>query len=181
MGNSLRDQLLKAGLVDKQKLKQVEREKHKQARQRRSGGAAANAGKQQADRALAEKAARDRELNRQRAAQAERKAIEAQIRQLIEANRLPKNDGDIAYNFLDGTKVRRLYVTAATHQQLVHGKLAIAKLNGRYDIVPKDVADKIRQRDAAYVVERQGQGQEPQPPDANDPYADYQVPDDLMW
>ncbi|MFA7097728.1 MAG: DUF2058 family protein [Gammaproteobacteria bacterium] len=57
----------------------------------------------------------------------------------------------------------------------------MAKLNGRYDIVPKDVADKIRQRDAAYVVERQGQGQEPQPPDANDPYADYQVPDDLMW
>lgn len=179
MGNSLRDQLLKAGLVDEQKLKQIEREKHKQARQRRSGGAAANAGKRQADRVLAAKAARDRELNRQRAAQAERKAVEAQVRQLIETHRLPKNDGDIVYNFLDGTKVRRLYVTAATHQQLVHGKLAVTKLNGRYDIVPKEVADKIRQRDAAYVVKRPQQ--EPQPPDENDPYADYQVPDDLMW
>lgn len=179
MGNSLQDQLLKAGLIDKQKVKQAKQERHKEAKQQRSSGAAADPGKQQAEQALAEKAARDRELNRQRKAGSERKALEAQVRQLIEANRLPKNDGDIAYNFADGTRIRRLYITAATQQQLGSGQLAVVKLNGQYDIVPAAVAEKIRQRDAACVVV----GHEPpaQRRDEDDPYAEYPIPDDLMW
>lgn len=179
MGNSLRDQLLKAGLVDKQKVKQAKHEKHKEAKQQRSGGVAADPGKQRAEQALNEKTARDRELNRQRKAESERKALEAQIRQLIEANRLPKNDGDIAYNFTDGTKIRRLYITAATRQQLGSGQLAIVKLNGQYDIVPAAVAEKIRQRDAACVVA--GHAPQAQRPEEADPYANYPVPDDLLW
>lgn len=179
MGNSLRDQLLKAGLVDTQKAKQAKHDKHKQAKQQARSGAAPDAGKQQTAQALAEKAERDRELNRQRAEKAERKALEAQIRQLIEANRLPKNDGDIAYHFTDGAKVRHLYVTAATQQQLVNGQLAVVKLHGRYDIVPAAIADKIRERDAARVVT--GDALQAQRPDEDDPYAEYQVPDDLMW
>lgn len=177
MGNSLRDQLLKAGLIDKQKIKQAKHEKHKQAKRQRGG--AAEPDKQQAGQALADKVARDRELNRQRKEETERKALEAQIRQLIETNRLPKNDGDIAYNFADGTKIRRLYVTAATQQQLGSGRLAIVKLNERYDIVPMTVAEKIRQRDAACVVT--GHAPRVQQREEDDPYAEYQVPDDLMW
>lgn len=179
MGNSLQEQLLKAGLVDKQKVKQAKLDRHKEAKQQRSSGAVADPGKQQAEQALTEKVARDRELNRQRKAESERKALEAQIRQLIEANHLPKNDGDIAYNFADGTRIRRLYITAATRQQLGCGQLAIVKLDGQYDIVPTVIAEKIRQRDAACVVA--GHAPQAQRREEDDPYANYPVPDDLMW
>ena len=83
---SLQEQLLKAGIVDKKKAKQVEQEKRKKAKQANKGQPQINETKEQAKKALAEKSERDREINRQREAAAEVKAIAAQIKQLIEVN-----------------------------------------------------------------------------------------------
>lgn len=184
MGNSLQDQLLKLGLVDDKRVKQTKQEKHKEVKQQRSRKAdGVDPGKLQAQREQAEKAERDRQLNLQRKAEADRRALLAQIKQMIETNRLPKRDGDIAYNFVDGTKVKRLYVTETVQQQLGNGQAAIVKLHGQYDIVPFDIAEKIAQRDSACVIWRGGadQQQPPPPPKDDDPYAEFQVPDDLIW
>jgi uncharacterized protein YaiL (DUF2058 family) len=44
--------------------------------------------------------------------------------------------------------------------------------------VPKVIADKIAERDPSLVVRVTKTRSEP---DADDPYAAFQVPDDLMW
>jgi hypothetical protein len=53
------------------------------------------------------------------------------------------------------------------------------RLDDSYELVPMVVADKIRQRDESYVIV----SQQPQASvdEADDPYADYKIPDDLMW
>lgn len=126
----------------------------------------------------AEKAARDRELNRQKQEAAARKAAIAQIKQLIETHRLPKGDGDAAFNFVDNGKVKRLYVNAVVQRQLAAGSAQIVRLHGQYDIVPAAVAEKIRLRDPGCVIAREAPQSEA---GEADPYAKYQVPDDLMW
>ena len=174
MAGSLKDQLLKAGLVS---AKQVKQSQHQQRKTKGQPNAAQSGTEQQ--RAQQEKVQRDRELNQRRQQDAERKAVAAQIRQLIETNRVEKIEGETPYNFVDGTKVKRIYVTPEIHTQLVRGTLHIAKLGGRPHLVNVETADKIRQRDPSRViapVENQ-----PAAADENDPYAAYQVPDDLMW
>ena len=64
---------------------------------------------------------------------------------------------------------------------LVSGALAIVSLDGRHDIVPGKVADKIAERDAAAVVLRNCKGEAATDEGVEDEYAGYEVPDDLMW
>ena len=50
--------------------------------------------------------------------------------------------------------------------------------NDVFELVPKVVATKITERDAARVVVNE---QADSNPKEDDPYADYEIPDDLMW
>ncbi len=180
MGNSLFEQLRKSGLVDDKKVKQVKKEKYKQTKQQKGKKAKPlTESKRLAQQAQAEQVTRDRELNRQRKLAAEQVAQAAQIKQLIEMNRIDDSQGEIAFNFTDGNKVQRLYVTDKLHTQLVRGRLAVVKLGDGYELVPAGVAEKIKLRDPSCVlvcnvVDSDGT-------DEDDPYAEFQVPDDLMW
>ncbi len=61
------------------------------------------------------------------------------------------------------------------------GHLGVSALfahHGQYDVVPADVAEKVRARDASCVVRRDVS--EPETTE-DDSYADYRVPDDLRW
>ena len=181
MANSLHEQLLKAGLVDAKKLKQTQDAKRKQEKmQRKSKEVQVDEAKLAAQQAMAEKAERDRELNRQQKEKAERKAIAAQIEQLIQMNRVSRGDGEVAYNFVDQGKVKRLHVTPALQEKLSEGLLAIVKLKEQYELVPSRVAQKIRERDEACVIVCNDRTQADQA-EVDDPYADYKIPDDLMW
>ncbi len=179
MSLSLRDQLLKAGLVSEKQAKQAGKQKQKQQRLEKKGQVEVDdAQKQAALQAMAEKAARDQELNRQQQEKAEQKARSAQIKQLVETTRLPKLTTDDYYNFVDEKKVKRLSVNALMRDKLSRGSLAIVRHGGGYEVVPRDVAVKIQERDPRRVVLLNTQTEQP---DADDPYAAYQVPDDLMW
>ncbi|MDQ2695375.1 MAG: DUF2058 domain-containing protein [Pseudomonadota bacterium] len=180
MTNSLRDQLLKQGLIDQKQLRQANSARHQERKRGQQGkDASADDAKARARQAQAEKAERDRALNRQHQEQARRKAIAAEIAQLIQTNRLPRGDGGSAFNFVDGKKVRRLYVSDEVRGRLGSGQLAIVALDGRYEVVPAAAAEKIRQRDPGCVLVL---NQRPAADAAGpDPYAGYQVPDDLMW
>ncbi|MEJ2686755.1 MAG: DUF2058 domain-containing protein [Gammaproteobacteria bacterium] len=181
MGNSLQDQLVKAGLADARQARKAKSGKSpKRGKKKDRGEPALSDSAQSARQAMAEKANRDRELNRRRKQAQERKATMAQIRQLIEQNRIPRDDAEDGYHFTDGAKIRKLFVTPAIREQLSQGRLDIVRLDGRYDVVPSAVAEKIRLRDAGCVVARPVD--EPgSAPSQDDPYADYPVPDDLMW
>ncbi len=174
MGSSLQEQLLKAGLVSEQKARQTRTEKRKQGRQ---PGGGADANRAAAQKAQAEKAERDRELNRKREEAARRKALTAEVVEIIRSHRVARDTGDTAYHFIDGKMVRRIYVTAEQQRQLVAGQLAVARLGQRYELLPLEAADKVRARDEGFLVP-------PTPPSASEEdeaYAQYRVPDDLMW
>jgi hypothetical protein len=132
-----------------------------------------------AQKAQAEKIERDRELNQLRQQQDEKKQLVAQIKQIIELNRLPRDAEGLAYNFTDDSKVKRLYVSEAMRDQIAEGRLAIVKLGTNYEVVPADAARKIQQRDAASVIVFNKQIKAADVVD--DAYAEYQVPDDLIW
>ena len=176
---SLQDQLLKAGLIDNKKANKIKKTKHKQTRQQQKNKIeTTDEAKLAVQQAQAEKVARDRQLNQQRKAEAERKAIAAQIRQLVEMNRQPRDEGDINYSFTDGTLVKRIAVTATQLKQLGNGRLCIIKLDEQYELIPTLVAEKIQLRDQSTQILS---NQTTETPDEDDPYADFQVPDDLMW
>ena len=179
MGNSLQDQLLKAGLVSSQKSREVRTDKRKGARQQRHGGAVeTDAVKADTQRALAEKAERDRALNRQRQDEARRRGLAAEIEQLIQAHRIPRDGGDLPYHFADGAVLKKILVTQPVQHRLAVGSAAIVRLGASFELIPSEIAEKIRQRDPRSVVL---QNIPTKDPDEDDAYAEHPIPDDLMW
>lgn len=180
MPDSMQDQLRKIGLINDKKLRKAQRVKHAAEMERKAHGASADDPAVAAQKARAEKAARDRALNEERDRQANQKALKAQIRQLIELNRQPRDGGELAFNFKDGRVVKKLLVTKRHQDHLVNGRLAIVKLDDKYELVPTAVAQKIRLRDPNTVIVC-NEGEERAQQEADDPYADYKIPDDLDW
>lgn len=182
MAGSLQDQLLKAGLADAKKARQVQKDKRKQAKVARNSGVEfVDENKEAARQARADKARHDRELNRALQEEAQRKAINAQIKQLINASKLARGTGDIGYNFTDGKKVKKAYVSALQQRQLSAGLLAIAKQGDQYEVVPRVVADKIAERDESRVIICSEAESVNLTEEEKDWYKDYEIPDDLMW
>jgi uncharacterized protein YaiL (DUF2058 family) len=178
MANSFGDQLVKAGLVKRDQLNKAKKSKHKQRKQESKKVAAVNETAVAARQVAAEKAAHDSELNRQNKDQAEHKAIQAQIRQLIELNRLAKDDGDVGYHFQDGAAIKKFFVTEEVHNKLQRGVLTIVRHDAGYEVIPSVVAEKIKLRDAGCIINSASVQLEA---GEDDSYADYKVPDDLMW
>jgi uncharacterized protein len=179
---SLQDQLLKAGLIDTKKVKQAKKEKRKDTNvARRASEPIVDEVKQQVELDRAEKLERDRELNRKRVLELEQKAIAAQIKQLIENHRQPKDAGHDAvdYNFTHGKLIKKIRVSPLVREQIARGLLAVVKLGEGYELVPRIVSDKIAQRDAKAVVVLNTKIVAKEAED--DPYKDYVIPDDLMW
>jgi uncharacterized protein YaiL (DUF2058 family) len=179
MGNPLQDQLLKAGLVTKKQVQKSNQEKARKRKQQPKNKQAVDQNKIKAQQAAEEKAKRDRELNRKKEEQARQKAISIEINQLITDNCIERDEScEIAYNFEHNKKVRRIYVDEEMKQKIISGKLCIARIEGRYELVPTDIAEKIRQRNGKRLVTF---SDDQQIKDKDDPYAGYEVPDDLMW
>jgi uncharacterized protein YaiL (DUF2058 family) len=172
---SLREQLLAAGLGTKKQAKQAEREHHQQRKERLPQPSPQQRAAQEA---AAAKAVRDAELNRKHREKAERKAKAAEIRQLIEQNRLPRIESEEYFNFIDGRKIHRIHVNPEVRARIHNGELAVVRYLSFHALVPAAIADKIRERDEHAVVKLD---LESKPVDEADPYKDYQVPDDLMW
>ena len=176
---SLAEQFLKAGLVNKNKVKVASQDKNQQKKvERRTGTQTVDEVRLAALETQRKQAERARELNAQRDAAATQKAIVAQITQMVQQNRQSKGAGDIAYNFTRDNKIERLYVSAAVQAHLMAGRLVIVCQGGVTELVPRVIADKIAERDASLVVRVNKTSAEV---DADDPYADFKIPDDLMW
>jgi len=176
---SLQDQLLKAGLSNEHKAKQLRTEKRKQSKQQRKNKVeVVDETKKIVEEKKAQQLEKDRLLNQQRNAEAETKQIANQIVQLIELNKLPKDEDGIAYNFNDKNIVKVIYISEEIRNKVVAGQLAIVKSKSAYEVVNPAVAEKIKQRDeGVIVVQFDNTTDEPE----DDGYQGYEIPDDLMW
>jgi len=176
MGNSLQEQLLKAGLVTSHKARERRTEKRKGARG--AEAARADAQREAARKQQEEKAERDRALDRERTEAARRRAIAAEVRQLIEAHRVPRERGDFPYHFTDGDRVKTLNLTEGLRSRIIAGKLFVVRYKGSHELVPPEVAEKIRERNPTIVIDTPPN----QESDGEDPYySQFQVPHDLVW
>ncbi|KGB01212.1 MULTISPECIES: DUF2058 domain-containing protein [Leclercia] len=175
---TLQEQMLKAGLVTSKKMAKVQRTAKKSRVQAREAREAVEENKKAQQE-------RDKQLSEQQKQAVLSKEFKAQVKQLIEMNRIPLSKGNITFNFTDNNVIKKLEVDKTTQAQLINGRLAIARLavdnkpEGEYAIIPASVAEKIAQRDAGSIVLHSALSQEEQ--DQDDPYADFKIPDDLMW
>jgi uncharacterized protein len=178
MSMSLRDQLIQAGLVSEKQAKLARQQEPRPPQQSRRKPPRIPEHQLAAQRAQAQKAERDQELNRKLKAKAERAAQRAQVRQLVEQNRIAAIESDDYYNFIDGTRIKRIAVNAPVRAQLNRGELRIVRCDNRYALVPPAAAERIAERDASALIAvleaKPAAGDEAA-------YGAYVVPDDLMW
>ena len=186
MSKSLRDQLMGAGLATKQQALKAKTSNKKKKKQAAKTGEMTEQEKRriELEKQKAEQAERDRELNRKLEEERQQKAIQAQVRQLIEMNTISRDRGEVGYNFVVDGKVKKIYVTDEQQDRLSRSLYAIGILiNGaeeEFRVIPATVAAKIQERiPEAVVVQEEKVGELTE--EEKDWYADFEIPDDLMW
>lgn len=198
MSSSLRDQLVKAGLATSSQAKKAERrnnaEKIAQTRtpKKKKEG---DSDVQQPPSTLAKsrklnsaKALRDKTLAKQRNDKSAQKALRAEIRQMVVQHDKRTNVADanaVAYNFVHGKKIKRIYVSREEQAQLSRGDLVVVNNDGVYHFVLPEIAKKIESRDPKRIIvahDTKESSKSDQPLSADDEYyAKFEVPDDLDW
>ena len=183
MGNPFQDQLLKAGVVTKQQVKKAQSSSNKKKKEQRSKkNNVVDENKLKAQQLAKEKAEHDKALNLRKEEQAKQKATSIEIDQLILSNLIKRNEEcEIVYNFEHRKKVNRIYINEDMKQRIINGQLGIARIEGRYELIPKLIAERIKERNEKRVILFEQTEQEQQAIDEDDPYAEFKVPDDLMW
>jgi uncharacterized protein YaiL (DUF2058 family) len=181
---SLQDQLLKAGLTTKQKTRQANADKRKKNKQQRSGVQHDATLQEQVKKDLAkakvDKLTKDNALNEELNQQLAQKEKMLRIQQILTHQQIKNTLGDNIYNYTFGSKVKKLSLDAITHKALVNGRLSLCGLNDVTYLVTSETAEKLAELDANVVLVQNDKVIDEQA-DENDPYADYQIPDDLMW
>ena len=187
MSKSLRDQLMKAGLATKQQALKAKSTSKKKKKQAVKSGEMTEQEKRriELEQERAAQAERDRTLNKQLEDERQQKAIEAQVKQLIETNSISREGGEVGYNFVVDNKVKKLYVTDEMQNRLSRGLLAIGILQAAdgadvFHVIPAPVAAKINERIPEAVVIHDTKEQE-LTSEEEDWYKDFDIPDDLMW
>ncbi|MFI4959815.1 MAG: DUF2058 domain-containing protein [Lysobacterales bacterium] len=203
MADSLRDQLLKSGIVKQVHSTQAPANRVRPSRARedtrpvspQSGKPAGKGGKPHASspasrpprqgqqdidlakayaiRAQTEATERKR-IEQEAAEQARlRRERKLKIQQLLDGKALNKAEADQPRNFEYGGKIRRVHVDAVQLAALNAGELGVVQQGGRYLLVSREMAEQVRAIDAHLVALLIE-------PDAGG-MGDDGVPDDLMW
>jgi uncharacterized protein YaiL (DUF2058 family) len=76
--------------------------------------------------------------------------------------------------------IKKIYVDAMQQSALSRGTLVIVGLDELYFVVPANVATRIEERAPNTLIIRAESAAEAVA-DEEDPYADFVIPDDLMW
>jgi uncharacterized protein len=198
MVESLQDQMLKLGLVTEDQLRDA-REKPKHVRKgpnnkgskgkgpHNKGPGAKRKGKPRPDPARAQE---QRAKPKPKPAPArngdtldpEERALRKRVHTMIADATIAREEAEVPYHFVKGSRVKRLYVTQEQRDQLAAAQLAVAAMKGRHYLIPMAVAKEVKALIPPYFI-AMGNSQDPVDADTevDDEYADYQVPDDLMW
>jgi uncharacterized protein YaiL (DUF2058 family) len=175
--NALQAQLLKAGLVDNKKAKKLSKQAVHEQRTGQSDEAELKAKIAQTQQ---EKLAKDQALDLEKKRLLQGKELKAAIVQMINQHKIKEIDGEVAYQFIDDNKVKKIYLNQQIYNALVSGSLIIAKEAESYAVLPKALAERINDKMEGFIIVNNSEQNE-QTTDEDDPYAAYVIPDDLMW
>lgn len=202
MSDSLQQQLIQAGLVSQERAEELAKPKPKRAPRKRAGGKGEKGGKggkpkagtQAQDGKRAQRGKRPAKGGRSNkpapaeldaAAEAElaaKRELKAKIKTLIEENSVTEFAGELTFSYVVGERIRQLFVTQEYLDKITAGALAITRLNRQTHLVSPEVAAQLLELNPQWLVVINDPNQEQPTVDAaEDPYADYQVPDDLHW
>jgi len=184
MSESLRDQLLKSGLV-----KQIREERRgNEGKGKPTGKPHSHSGKpptprrnqEDIDLAKAYAIRAQTEAGERKRAQQEaeeqarlRRERKQKVQQLLDGKALNKAETELVRNFEYGGKIRRIHVDAAQLAALNAGGLGVVQQAGRYLLVSREIAEQVRAIDEhllALLVDPSAAGVD-----------DDGVPDDLVW
>ncbi|WP_022941365.1 DUF2058 domain-containing protein [Psychromonas hadalis] len=178
---SLQDQLMKSGLINKQKAKQAQTEKRRKAKQKKKKGTVEVSEVQVAINSQKEQL-KQQDLDKNRATQEDLDARSAhgKLIQMI-AQHCEKNyQGEIDYHFTYDKKVKRIAINDETQKSLINGRLAICVLNEEFYLINKEAAETLAAIDTSVLVALHDKV-DVTAIDEDDPYAEFAVPDDLVW
>jgi len=173
MSDSLREQMLKAGFKENPNNK-----KKKTPSKSKKNSNKSNRANQSGLNQKPTPSSLERANIAEREAVAERKRIKADIKAIIEAEKIEKTAGEFAHSYQVGKRIKQMFVSEAIQKQLVAGDLVITRLNGSTYLVPAQTGERVLALNPDWVIIG------PAADNATDidaEYADYQVPDDLKW
>ena len=176
MSESLRDQLLKSGLV--KKLRQDAKPAPQATSVRQVPDTARGPKTDDVDlarayaiRAKAEKDERERSRREAERLAREKKERKQKLAALLAGKALNAADADLPRHFPHGNKIRRIYCTSEQLGKLNNGDLAVVQLAGRYLLVTREIALQAQEIQSEALVL------------LCDPHAtpEDDVPADLVW
>lgn len=184
MSDSLREQLLKSGLANESDVKRAKAEKHRQQKQqnkRKKGERAPQTSEaaRKAKQAAQVKREYDQVLNRERELERKKKADEHAGREMLLKHEIPHNTGkdEIAFNFPQDNRIRKINVSREQHKKLARGELAIGRTRGHFRLLPREAAERVQALAPFLIVYLPEAG----PGDDDPAYEEHPIPDDLMW
>jgi len=170
---SLKSQLLKAGVATQ---KQARRAQHQKRQEQKSTQQSAA---ELAQQRQAEQAERSRKLNEQRQAELRKRERQAEIQQLIDTHQVSREGGEHSYQFVMDKRITKVLVTEALVNPLAKGQMGIVAWQERFYVLPAPALERLAERDDSIIVSWH-KAQDVKT-DEEDPYADFPIPDDLMW
>jgi len=181
---SLQEQLLKAGLTTKHKARQANTDQRKKNKQKRSGVKVEESVQEQVKKQIAaskkEKLAKDQLLNDAKKKELEQKELTLRIRQILQHHQVKNILGENEYNYTYGSKVKKLHLNDISQKALINGRLALCGLDDITYVVTRETAVKLAELDESVILLKNDKVED-ENINEDDPYADYQIPDDLMW
>lgn len=184
MGNSLREELLKAGLVSEERLRKPRAQKPTRAKPAKKSKKSPTPALTEESNSTARHVLRENQRRTARfirdttlgggsAADNAKKALRRKIQALIEGERLNDEQADVPYHFVKGKRIKRIYVTEPQRLQLSSGEIVIAALEGHHHILTTAAAEELLALAPQTVVcgsaetSEDGEG--------------HPVPDDIIW
>lgn len=174
MANSLREQLLQAGLITAEQIEKANQPKPRppsrnhntpqgkpqEKPKKTSNNKTKSPARKEPDdlarfyeaRAITERTERQQEEQRQREIAERRKQTREQIAVLVSSNLQNVDDADTRYNFVVGDNIKYLYVTEQQQQALADGKLAITFQAGKRCLIPSEIAQQILALDPDKII-----------------------------
>ena len=175
--NALQAQLLKAGLVDNKKAKKLSKQA---VHEQRTGQSSEAELKAKIEKDQQEKLAKDQALSLEKKLALDEKTLRASVIQMISHHKIKETDGDVTYQFIDDSKIKKVYINQQIYNALVSGSLVVAKDHDRYAFLPKALAERINEKLTGFILVNNSENTA-EVTDEEDPYAAYVIPHDLMW
>ena len=102
--------------------------------------------------------------------------VEANARDMLGNTLVTVQTGDA------GKQVKRIYVTEPQRDRLASNELAVAAMKGNHFLIPMTVANEVKALIPGYFIAMGSvDATSTDAASIDDEYADFQVPDDLMW